>query len=77
MRATICAIVDNSGEVEIAKQWLAEHQNALSHVSDEGGCGCCVVTWDIEGPESIVSTLPAHLSAGTAWVSDQKGFGDV
>jgi hypothetical protein len=71
-RATICASVDNAGELELAEAWLAEHAGALTHVSDGEGCGCCVVLWNIEGPEAVIDTLPSHLSAGSDWVSSAR-----
>jgi hypothetical protein len=68
-RATICVLVDNLGELELAEAWLAEYAGSLAYVSDPGGCGCCVVEWDIEGPESVIATLPPHLSAGSSWAT--------
>ena len=70
MRATICALMDTPGELELAESWLAEHASALTYVSEEGGCGCCVVIWNVEGPEGIVSTLPKHLDSGSDWASN-------
>lgn len=68
-RASICAFVDEPGEVELAEAWLEQNKDALTYVSDEKGCGCCVVLWDVEGPSDVVSTLPGALSSGSAWVT--------
>lgn len=70
-RASICALVENEGEVEEAERWLEDHRAALTFVSDMNGCGCCVFSWDIQGPEAVVNSLPARLSAGSSWASSE------
>lgn len=70
-RASICALVDNPGEVEEAERWIKDKASALSFVSEMNGCGCCVFMWDVEGPAEVIGTLPAHLSAGSDWVSSK------
>lgn len=72
LRATICALLDNVGELELAEAWLAENVSSLTHVSGPGGCGCCVMEWDVEGPESVIATLPPQLSAGSSWASSSE-----
>ncbi len=69
LRATICAVVDEEGCAAEAEQWLEERRARLSFVSEQNGCGCCVLMWDIEGPTDLVGTLPAGLSAVSAWAS--------
>ena len=69
-RASICALTDNPGEVDEAESWLERNRVRLSHVSEMNGCGCCVFSWDIQGPREVIDTLPAYLSAGSSWVSD-------
>ncbi len=69
LRASICALVDNAGEVELAEGWLRDNESSLTYVSEMNGCGCCVFMWDIEGPADVVKTLPSVLSAGSDWVS--------
>lgn len=68
-RASICALVDNEGEVEEAERWLEDHRAVLTFVSEMNGCGCCFFAWDIQGPEELVSSLPKHLSSGSSWAS--------
>ena len=68
-RASICALTDNAGEVEQAESWLERNRARLSHVSEMNGCGCCVFSWDVQGPKEVIDTLPLHLSAGSAWAS--------
>ena len=69
MKATIYALTDNPGEVELAESWLEANRKVLSFISEQNACGCCVMGWDIEGPEEIVSTLPNHISASSEWTS--------
>ncbi|RZJ08637.1 MAG: hypothetical protein EON50_18900 [Acidovorax sp.] len=68
-RASICAFVDEAGEVDAADAWLDQNRGRLSHISDMNGCGCCVFSWDVQGPKEVIDTLPLHLSAGSAWAS--------
>ena len=70
-RASICALVDNPGEVDEAERWLRDKVSALSFVSEMNGCGCCVFMWNIQGPPEVIATLPAHLSAGSDWASSK------
>jgi hypothetical protein len=73
MRASICASVDAAGEVKEAEWWLEHNQENLSYVSEMNGCGCCIFAWDVEGPQHVIATLPLHLRADSAWVSDGSG----
>jgi hypothetical protein len=68
IRATICASVDAEGELDLAEAWLAEHAGTLTHVSDGGGCGCCIVLWNVEGPAAVIDTLPPQLATDSDWV---------
>ncbi len=70
-RASICAVVDNPGEVADAEQWLEENARRLSFVSEMNGCGCCVFMWDIQGPHEVLATLPMHLSSAGEWASSK------
>lgn len=66
-RATIIASVDEPGEAEAAEAWLEAARDRLTHVSDQRGCGCCVVSWDIEGPDELIATLPETLRGYSNW----------
>lgn len=70
MRATICALVDNPGEIDLAESWLEKNQERLTFVSDQNACGCCAMGWDVEGPAEVVSTLPNNISAASEWTSN-------
>ena len=60
-RATICVVVDDPGEVEAGRKWLAANRRRLTRVSENRGCGCCVDLWDVEGPREVLATLPDGL----------------
>ncbi|MBS7811304.1 hypothetical protein [Roseococcus pinisoli] len=66
-RATIIADVNEPGEAKAAEAWLAAAEGRLTHVSDQLGCGCCVLIWDIEGPDEVIATLPESLRGYSAW----------
>ena len=71
-RATICAIIENADEVDLAENWLAENKSKLSYVSEMNGCGCCVLSWDVEGPEEVIKLLPEKISASSNWVQGKN-----
>lgn len=68
-RFSMMARVDDGREVAEAEAWIASHREKLTSVS-QGGCGCCVRTWLIEGPRELVDKVPATLSASTDWDRD-------
>ena len=61
-KAKVIFIVgDNDHAREQAyEDWLAKWRAQLSDIS-EGGCGCCVIEYELEGPEEVLATLPADL----------------
>lgn len=69
VRASICALVDNAGEVEQAEAWLDQHKQQLSHISEMNGCGCCIFSWDVQGPKAVIDALPLNLLSNSAWAS--------
>jgi hypothetical protein len=75
MRATICAAVDEAAEVEAAERWLEQHRASLSYISEQFGCGCCVLMWNVEGADAVVSTLPESLSAMSEWSRGEGSSG--
>ena len=71
-RATICVIVNDCGEVEAGRKWLATNRRCLTRVSENRGCGCCVDLWDVEGPREVLATLPDSLRSGSDWADDDQ-----
>ena len=63
-KITICAEVDDLEEMNLAEAWINKNKSNFSYLA-ESGCGCCVLSWDIEAKENIISTLPEKL-AGVA-----------
>lgn len=68
-RFSMMARVDNPSEVADAEAWIARYRDELTSIS-EGGCGCCIRSWLIEGPRELVDTVPVALSASTDWDRD-------
>ena len=66
-RATLLATVDEPGEVEAAEAWLAAARDRLGHVSDQLGCGCCILMWDVAGPPALLDTIPPALRCDSEW----------
>ncbi|WP_412748323.1 hypothetical protein [Krasilnikovia sp. M28-CT-15] len=67
IRQTMSASVDKPAEVEAAEAWLDSNRHALDYVAEEGGCGCCVRTWLLEGPADVLATIPYEVSASSDW----------
>ena len=73
VRMTLLADVHEPGEVEKAEAWLRTHQNCLTYLSEQGGCGCCVVDWDMDGPREVIETLPNSLRCDSPWARGERG----
>ena len=74
IRMTLLADVNEPGEVEKAEAWLSTHQDRLTYLSEQGGCGCCIVDWDMEGPREVIETLPNSLRCGSDWTRGERGY---
>jgi hypothetical protein len=57
------ADVDVPDEVRAAEDWLSANREALTHAVEEGGCGCCIRSWRLEGPAAVLATIPPEVSA--------------
>ncbi len=75
VRMTLLAEVDQPGDLEAAQDWLRAHRGSLAYLSAEDGCGCCVVSWDLEGPREVVQTLPNRLRCNSGWTRGERGQG--
>ncbi|MFC0507244.1 hypothetical protein [Micromonospora costi] len=67
IRQTMAASVDKPSEVEAAEVWLNANRDALTYAGEEGGCGCCVRMWKVEGPAEVLVTIPYEVSASSDW----------
>ncbi|MGW4499334.1 hypothetical protein ACWENR_12080 [Micromonospora sp. NPDC004336] len=67
IRQTMAASVGRPGEVEAAEAWLNVNREVLTHAEEEGGCGCCVRMWKLEGPAEVLATIPYEVSASSDW----------
>ncbi|MFP6561848.1 hypothetical protein WJ542_26605 [Paraburkholderia sp. B3] len=66
-RETILVEVDNPADVTEAEAWLEAAADRLFFVSEQKGCGCCVLSWDIEGPAELLDTLPDAFRCDSGW----------
>lgn len=72
IRMTLLADVNEAGEVEKAEAWLHVHADCLTYLSEQGGCGCCVVDWDMAGPLDVIETLPNSLRCDSGWTRGER-----
>ena len=72
IRMTLLVDVNEIGEIEKAEAWLGAHRDRLTYVSDEGGCGCCVIDWDLTGPREVIETLPNSLRCDSPWTRRER-----
>ncbi|KAB7772556.1 hypothetical protein [Xanthomonas maliensis] len=68
LRASICVEVTDAEAVARIEQWMLAAADQLTCVHSTG-CGCCVIGWEIEGPQALLATLPQGLSA-PGWARD-------
>ena len=73
-RAGVIVEVDAPGEAEAAEAWIAANRPRLDFVSDQEGCGCCVLLWTVEGPEEVLATLPPGLRCDVAPPVAHRGW---
>ncbi len=66
-RATILAEVDELEEAAAAEAWLEAARGRLTYVSNQLGCGCCILMWDVEGPAELIATLPIAMRCDSEW----------
>lgn len=59
--------MDEPGQREAAEAWFAKWRAQLSYCSENTGCGCCVDTWDVDGPDAAINEFPPFLHAMSDW----------
>ena len=74
-RATITVAVQNSSDCSECRAWFERWEDALTRVSDNSGCGCCVEIYDVEGPQEAIDAIPQQLRTHSEWVETGRGFG--
>jgi hypothetical protein len=62
-RATVCISVNEPDEVAVLEAWFSKWREALTFVSENEGCGCCVDMYRIEGPDHAIAELPGKVIA--------------
>ena len=73
-RASIVASVDSPDDVRVATDWFQKWGDQLTYKSDQKGCGCCVLWWDVEAPPLAIAEIPQHVRAATEWSPMPKLF---
>lgn len=66
-RATITVNAEDADVAAAVDRWFATHRESLTVASDQLGCGCCVLLWDVEGPAKVISTIPRAWLASSSW----------
>ncbi|MBU4611757.1 hypothetical protein IMZ29_14805 [Achromobacter sp. GG226] len=64
-RASLCVDIRDEDLVARTEQWILAYVDQLTWVHNTG-CGCCVIGWDIEGPQAVVKTAP--VEAASEWL---------
>lgn len=72
MRATIIVSVDVPEERAAAEAWFTRWRPQLSYCSDNTGCGCCIDSWNVEGPGEAIAEIPDDLRARSDWTHPQR-----
>ncbi|QCI63462.1 hypothetical protein [Phreatobacter stygius] len=65
-RATVIIDIRDEDLVATAEAWLAENKPSLTAFVDKG-CYCCVISWDVEGPATVIDSLPRELRSYSQW----------
>lgn len=71
-RASMMIIVNRDGAFEGGYRWLRENRDKLIFISENLGCGCCVDSYDLEGPPEVLATIPEGLRCSSDWASGVK-----
>lgn len=70
-RATIIVVVDEPAEVAACEAWFEKWRSRLTYCSENKGCGCCVDSWDIEGPSEAIDDIPKELAGKSSWTNPE------
>ena len=71
-RATVIIAVDSPDEEDSYVAWLEKWKEKLPYVSENYGCGCCVLMFDIEAPDEALAELPAAIRGESDWTCEKK-----
>ena len=55
--------MDQPTEVAALEAWFSKWRAAMTYISPNEGCGCCVDMYRIEGPEEAIAELPENIIA--------------
>jgi len=57
VKGIITISVDEPAEVEASEEWFSRWRTQLKHVSENKGCGCCLNSWEVEGPPEAINEI--------------------
>ena len=60
-RIGVIAQVDIPEDCAAAEAWIERTASRLTHVSEQEGCGCCILLWTVAGQEDVIASLPDRL----------------
>lgn len=71
---TICIEAEDEPR-RFVDDWLSRWKGKFVHLSENGGCGCCVDIYEIDGPLEAIQELPEeYISA--SYRSDWRSKAD-
>ena len=56
--------------------WLTQNKENIIRISENTGCGCCILQYQIETNDSVES-LPKELSVSTEWTKGEEFEGEL
>ena len=68
-RATLIIDSNQPDELAAADAWFERWRTALTYVSDDDGCGCCVSIYHVEGPAQAIAATPTALRSQSEWTA--------
>jgi len=66
VRLSVCLSADRPEERSAFCAWLSQNKTHVSRISENTGCGCCVLLYDLEVADEAAPIANA-ISATTSW----------
>lgn len=48
-------------DINLVNEWLERNKDKIREYESGGGCGCCVILWELECDESIIHEIPKRM----------------
>ena len=66
MRCSVCLSIDQPENLRLFFDWLSRNSTYVSRISENTGCGCCVLLYNLEvSPEA--QPIDETITATTEW----------